>query len=98
MQNSELVLYVIKLILGGIAAFFAIMLWSKTRDIAWMCLVAGTITSYAGVVYTMMTDLGIFLGLSTSLFGMPIPSLVFAVIPNLFYISAFVLMLIRSRY
>jgi len=92
-----LVLYIIKLVLGGIAAFLAILLWSKTRDAAWMSLVAGVVTSYAGIVYSMLVDLGIVVRTGMLVFGIPIATLLFTVIPTLFYILAFILMLLRNR-
>jgi len=97
MNESMLVLYIIKLVLGGIAAFLAILLWSKTRDAAWMSLVAGVVTSYAGIVYSMLVDLGIVVRTGMLVFGIPIATLLFTVIPTLFYILAFILMLLRNR-
>jgi len=97
MQQPQIVLYGIKLVLGGIAAFFAIMLWSKTRDPAWMSLVAGAITSYAGIVFDMMVDLGIIVPGGVQINGIPLAILLFTIIPPLFFILAFILMLVRSR-
>ena len=97
MAQSTLVLYIIKLSLGGIAAFLAILLWSKTRDAAWMSLVAGVVTSYAGIVYNMLVDLGIVLSGGPLVFGIPLATLLFTCVPTLFYILAFILMLIRNR-
>ena len=39
-MNPQLLLFIIKLVLGGIAAFLAIFVMSKTRDASWMFLVA----------------------------------------------------------
>lgn len=97
MIQSTLILYIIKLALGGIAAFLAILLWSKTRDAAWMSLVAGVVTSYAGIVYNMLVDLGIVLSGGPLVFGIPLATLLFTCIPTLFYILAFILMLIRNK-
>lgn len=97
MQQSDLILFIIKLVLGAIAAFLAIMLWSKTRDAAWMSLVAGAVTSYAGIVYEMMIKLGIIVPGGISVAGIPLATLLFTVIPSLFFITAFILMIIRSR-
>ncbi len=100
MAQSEIILYIIKLILGGAAAFLAIMLWSKTRDVAWMALVAGTVTTYASVVYEMLVGFGIIFvsgSRGTLVAGIPLATLLFATIPTLFYITAFVLMILRTR-
>jgi hypothetical protein len=95
--QSELLLFIVKLVLGGITAFLAIMLWSKTRDAAWMSLVAGAVTSYAGIVYDMMVRLGIIIPGGVSVAGIPLATLLFTVIPSCFFILAFILMLVRSR-
>ncbi|HOE07933.1 MAG TPA: hypothetical protein PLV89_03575 [Treponemataceae bacterium] len=97
MSTGTLILSVIKLVAGGLAAFFAILLWSKTRDTAWMSLVAGTVTSYAGVVYEMLSGFGLFPSGMIELFGIPIASLFFTIVPPLFYIAAFIIMLSRTR-
>lgn len=97
MDQGELLLYIIKLVLGGVASFFAILLWSKTRDAAWMSLVAGAVVSYAGVIYSMLEDMGIAFSKDLHIFGMPLTKLVFAVLPSVFFILAFVLMLLRNR-
>ena len=97
MVQSELLLFIVKLVLGGITAFLAIMLWSKTRDAAWMSLVAGAVTSYAGIVYDMMIRLGIIVPGGISVAGIPLATLLFTVIPSCFFILAFILMLVRSR-
>ena len=96
-QNTMIILYIVKLVLGGICAFLAIMLWSKTRDRAWMSLVAGAITSYAGLMFNLMLDLGIITTGALTFFGIPVSVLAFTAVPSLFYILAFILMLIRSR-
>ncbi|QTQ10866.1 hypothetical protein HRI96_00850 [Treponema parvum] len=96
-QNAVIILYIVKFVLGGLAAFLAIMLWSKTRDPAWMSLVAGAVTGYTGIMFNMMLDLGIITAGGVEVFGIPLSVLVFTAVPSLFFILAFALMLIRSR-
>ena len=96
-QNALIIFYIVKLVLGGLLAFLAIMLWSKTRDPAWMALVAGAITGYTGLIFNMMLDLGIVTAGKIEFYGIPLSVLIFTVVPSLFFIFAFILMLIRSR-
>ena len=56
-MNNEIILFIIKLTLGGIAAFLAIFVMSKTRDASWMFLVAGFLFSYAAMVIELMAEL-----------------------------------------
>ena len=97
MTQGDMVLSIVKLVLGGISAFCAIMLWSKTRDAAWMSLAAGVVTSYASFVYDIMTKLGVILPGALIVAGIPLPTLLFAVVPSCFFIIAFVLMIRRNR-
>ena len=38
MNYGQIVIFGAKLVFGGIAAFLAILLWSKTRRAGWLCL------------------------------------------------------------
>ena len=95
MEQADITLAIIKLAAGGITAFLAIMLWSKTRDVYWMSLVAGFITSYAGIVYELMINLHIVTAAGPVVFGLPLSTLLFTVVPFVFFILAFILMLVR---
>ncbi|MBP5174451.1 MAG: hypothetical protein ILP07_00870 [Treponema sp.] len=97
MTQADLILYIIKLVLGGITAFFAIILWSRTRDAAWMSMVAGTIIRYTGTVYDMLIDFGVVFTTDIELFSIPLTTLLFTVVPSLFFILAFILMIHRTR-
>ena len=97
MTQAQLILYIIKLSLGGISAFLAILLWSKTRDAAWMSLVAGAIINYAGIVYGMLVDFGVIFTMQVAVAGIPLVTLLFTVIPPVFVIVAFILMLHRTH-
>lgn len=95
-MDSEILFFIIKLVFGGIVAFFAIMLMSKSRDAAWMTIVGGFLFSYASIVYELMVKLGVVLGNGICVFGIPLVQLIFAVVPSLFYIAAFIIMLLRK--
>ncbi|MGI5173791.1 hypothetical protein H0R92_09340 [Treponema sp. OMZ 840] len=100
-MQADMVLYIIKLVLGGIAAFLAIMLWSKTRDAAWIALVAGTLIAYAGIVYDVLSVFGINAfhnNAGIEIGGVPLASVIFSFFPQLFYIAAFLIALIRKRF
>ena len=96
-MNPQLLLFIIKLVLGGIAAFLAIFVMSKTRDASWMFLVAGFLFAYAALVVDLMTELGIFAVDSILVGGMPLVSLLSAIIPSLMFIIAFILKLCKKQ-
>lgn len=92
MEFSQIVVWCIKLVLGGIAAFLAILLWSKSRAASWMCLVASVLISYAGIIFEMMISLGIITA-NVFVFEVPLVTLLFAVVPSLFLIAALILII-----
>jgi len=94
-MNPDILLFIIKLIAGGIVAFLAILLMSKTRDAAWMCMVCGFLLSYAALVFELLIDLGVITHTALALFGIPLSALICAVLPSLCFIIAFILMLIK---
>jgi len=95
MDAGEVLFIVSRLTTGALAAFFAIMLWSKTRDIAWMLMVIGTIAAYVETVYSILSLLGLA-GDQLSIGSVPVAAIL---LPNLrtgFFIAAFVVMVFRK--
>ena len=85
-----------RLTLGAIAAFFAIMLWSRTRDVAWMLMVIGTIAAYVETVYSILNLLGIS-GSDIFVIGtMPVISIILPCLPTVFIIAALAVMVVRK--
>jgi hypothetical protein len=93
MDTGYLIYILSRLILGALASFFAIMLWSKTRDPAWMLMVAGTIAGYAGIVYSILGVFGITGGMAGSV---PAAALILANLPACCFIAAFLVMIARK--
>ena len=96
-MNQELIIFIIKLVLGGIAAFLAIFVMSKTRDAAWMFLVAGFLFSYASIVIELMIELGIFEKDSILIAGFPLIPLLTAIIPTILFIISFIIKLSKKQ-
>lgn len=95
-MNPEILLYIIKLVIGGFVAFFAILIMSKTRNASWMLLVTGFLFLYASIVYNLMQDLGIIPLVSLKFFEIPLDSLLIAVVPNFFFILSFIVKLLKK--
>jgi hypothetical protein len=85
-----------RLALGAIATILAVVLWSLTRDTAWMFVVMATILKYGEVLYGTFKLFGIVRG-EYLLFGIPLMPLLLENLPTLFYIVAFAVMLVRTR-
>jgi len=85
-----------RLCLGALASFFAIMLWSKTRDVAWMLMVIGTIAAYIETVYAILNLFGISGTNVLAIGSMPLLSILLPSLPMVFFISAFIVMVVRK--
>ncbi|MCR4821537.1 MAG: hypothetical protein K5873_01530 [Treponema sp.] len=98
MSEVEIIFFIIKLILGGIIAFLAIMLWSRTRDYAWMFLVLGAVTAYSSIVFDLLLKLGFIKSRQIILLGNDISliQLLLLILPSLCTIIAFIIMLHRT--
>ena len=95
MDSGQILFVYSRLILGAVAAFLAIMLWAKTRDIAWMILVIGTIIAYIEIVHSVLETLGIAASYSLMIGSVPLAAILLAVLRMLFFIAAFLVMVIR---
>ena len=95
MDSGQLIYILSRLILGAVASFFAIMLWSKTRDVAWMLMVIGTIAAYVETVYAILNLFGIGGGV-LAIGSVPIMSILLPCLPMVFFIAAFAVMVARK--
>lgn len=95
-MNPQLLLFIIKLILGGLVSFLSIMIMSKTREVYWMMLVIGFLTSYAALLYDLIVELGLFATPKLCLLGIPVPTFIFAIVPSFFFILAFFFRLLKK--
>ncbi|MCR4736373.1 MAG: hypothetical protein K5829_15360 [Treponema sp.] len=95
-MNPEITLFIIKLVLGGLIGFLAIMVMSKTRDLSWMCMVIGFLLSYASLVIELMVSLGLITLGNLLLFGIPLPSLICTILPSIAFILSFIFKLTRK--
>ena len=96
MDLGQLLYTFSRLILGALASFFAIMLWSKTRDVAWMLMVIGTIAAYVETVYSILNLFGINGGDILVIGSVPLISILLPCLPTVFFIAAFAVMVVRK--
>lgn len=98
MDAGQLLYVITRLIFGAAAAFFAIILWSKTRDAAWILMVLGAISTYIETVYSILGMLGITQGVMLTLGSVPVATIIFACLPTSFFIAAFCVMLYKKKH
>jgi hypothetical protein len=98
----------VKLFLGFFAAIFAIMLWARCRDGAWLCMSVAAVMGYLDALYSTLRlfglsfswdkALGAALGASAgSTYGnVTITGIVVSNLPWLFFDIAFLVVLVRK--
>ena len=96
MDSGQIVYILSRLSLGALASFLAIMLWSKTRDVAWMLIVIGTIAAYVETVYSILNLFGVSGGRFFTIGSVPLMSILLPCLPVIFFIAAFGVMVIRK--
>ena len=96
MDSGQIVYILSRLSLGALASFFAIMLWSKTRDAAWMLIVIGAIAAYAETVYSILNLFGISGGNIFTIGSVPLMSIILHCLPTIFFVIAFIIMVVRK--
>ncbi len=85
------------LVVGAFATFAAILLWSRTRDMAWTFLIIGVIISYADIIFSTLAAFGI-LGEDPFVYnGVPLLRLALANFPLLFSGIGFLVAAARRR-
>jgi len=89
MNIEQTILIGSQLVLGAAAVFLAIMIWSKTKDIAWIFLFISIIVAYIEIVFFILRKMQIISGEFTELL---LPSLRMA-----FIIAAFSVIIIRRK-
>jgi hypothetical protein len=97
MDTGETVYLVSRLATAALAAFLAIVLWSRTRDLAWMLIVIGAIASYAEIIFSLLSRLGLVDEAKYDLLGIPLGRVLLSNLPFLFLASALLVMIIRKR-
>jgi hypothetical protein len=86
-----------RLLFGAFATFCAILLWSRTRDMAWTFVIVGTILSYAGIVYGTLSAFGIIDEARFALRGVHVVRIALADLPPLFLGIGFIVAAVRRR-
>lgn len=100
MQLTELSV-LIRLCVGAFATFCAILLWAKTRDVAWILVVTGVLLSYAAIIFDALARFGLFDWQQELLFGLPADALARLALdnlPTLLTSAAFLVVVARTRH
>ncbi|MFW5695827.1 MAG: hypothetical protein ACOCYB_11705 [Alkalispirochaeta sp.] len=94
---AEISVLLTDLVLSGIAAFAAIMLWSLTREPAWMLIIIGLVIRFGDVAFQMLDRFGIIAVIELRVLGIPVFWVLLRAIPLLFIIAGLIAMIRRVR-
>ena len=96
MDSGQIILIYSRLILGALAAFLAIILWSKTKNAFWMLMVAAVIIAYIETIYSILEMLGIITENFLFIGSISLVAILLPVLRMIFLISAFLVMIIKQ--
>ena len=96
METPDLIVLIARLGFGAVATFLAIVLWSNTRESAWLFIIMGTILRYGEIIYTTFHVFGILEG-ETMVWGIPIVKIALVNLPSALYAIGFAVALSRAR-
>jgi len=96
MDTGQSVYIISQLVLGAAAVFFAILLWPRTRDAAWMLVIIGAILIYIETVYNVLNRFGIGVNVFFLIGSVPVITFVLPTLRMLLFIAAFVIMVFRQ--
>ena len=94
-EDFSFVLYMIKLVIGGLSAFFAILIWSKSRDFVIVSLVLAILTKFAGLIYEILENFGFITNHTFLIFGIPFFTLFFTIVPFVFLLITLINLFIK---
>ena len=96
MDFGNTVYIMCRLVLGAISSFLAILLWSRTRDTAWILVIISAIVSYVEIVYSLLSLLGIINESIMSENAVLIITIFLSCMPTALIIAAFTVMAMRK--
>lgn len=97
MSNQMVVAIAIKLIAGFIAALISVLLWSKTRDGAWLTMVIGVVFLYLETLLEILDVFGFVMYKDIQYGEIVILPLIFETLPFVFFSIGMFLFLLRIR-
>ena len=97
MELTEYVALLIRLGVGALTTFFAILLWSQTRDVSWVLAIVSALVSYAHIILETLERFGILPEEFFYVSGLPVLRVVLANLPMVFLSLAFLTMAARRH-
>lgn len=96
MQFTEISI-LIRLSLGALATFFAIIVWSRTRNPSWILIVVGILLYYVNIVFETLEKFGIISDRIFYIGNLPVIKTLIVNLPILFFIIGLIVFIARKK-
>jgi hypothetical protein len=93
--SGELVYTCVKLFIGTLCSFLAIVLWARSMDGAWFFIVFGVLAAYANILFSVLARFGLTEWADYSIGGVQVAALALECLPLLFFCIAFLVIIFR---
>lgn len=97
MDLVEVLSPALQLAVGAVATFLAILVWSRTRDVAWILVVLAVMVAYAGYVLRTLDQFGLLDTAAYEVGGVPVFELVITNLPGVLIAAGFAVLLRNRR-
>jgi hypothetical protein len=99
MPDYSLTYFLIRILLGAVGTFCAILFWPRNRDTAWVFMILGTLVLYLHIVFEMLVKIKLLIPEYFILAGVPLfegVAVFFANAPFLLFAIGFIIMIARK--
>ncbi|MEM5947301.1 hypothetical protein WKV44_01965 [Spirochaetia bacterium 38H-sp] len=93
---DEIMISISTLCFVSVAASLAIIVWTRTRSLAWLLIVVGVFTLFLSYTFILLQRFG-FLYSLPDVFGFPLLDVLVINLPIIFFILAFIVFLLQHR-
>jgi hypothetical protein len=91
---NDFLYIIVKLTFGAVTAILAIVLWSRTREGFAIFIILGIISLYLETIHAILLRAGILSDIF--IYDVSVLPVVFAALPSIFFIVAFIMMITKS--
>ncbi len=95
MALKDIIMLTSQVSVGARVTFFAILLWSHTREIEWMLVIMGAFLKYVEILVLTLMLLGVIQGDIYIIPRYVDVELLLKILPQLFYGAAFIVKLVK---
>ncbi|MBN2625642.1 MAG: hypothetical protein JXA95_03160 [Spirochaetales bacterium] len=97
MTTGTLLFISLKLFFGFLIAFLAILSWAKTREGAWIFIIAGTLVRYLELIYSILIELEILTPEWGYAGNLPLVEILLSLLPLALMSVGFAIFLVKRR-